>query len=97
MKQTKLSVLNQLQELTGARDIRELCDYFGFKDASDFWKPVKETEAAEILGLAIPTLRNYRHMSKPPGYVKNGKAVSYLPATLYLHNLSNQIVLQGGM
>ncbi len=89
----KLAALNELKNLTGARDIRELCEFFGVKDASEFWKPVKEVPAARTLGLSVTTLRNYRHLSKPPRFIKNGTAVLYFPIDLYLHNLRNTVDL----
>lgn len=89
----KQAALNELKELTGARDLRELCEFFGLSDASEFWTPIKEEQAAKILGLSVPTLRNYRHLSKPPRFIKNGTAVSYLPLDLHLHNLRNAVVM----
>lgn len=86
--------LNELKELTGARDIRELCEFFGYQDASEFWEPIKEAKAAVITGLAIPTLRNYRHLSKGPEYIKHGNSVLYLPLVLHLHNFRNLISLE---
>lgn len=94
MKNDHAAKINELLNLTGARDIRELCDFFGLKDASEFWKPVKEFDAADTLCLSVTTLRNYRHLSKGPRFIKHGSAVVYLPLDLHLFNLRNQITLQ---
>lgn len=32
--------------------------------------PLNEIEAAEFLGIAVQTLRNWRHLSKGPAYLK---------------------------
>jgi hypothetical protein len=36
-----------------------------------------EKETAKILGVAIQTLRNWRHLRKGPPYVKLGRIVRY--------------------
>ena len=41
-----------------------------------------EKEAARVLGVAIQTLRNWRHKRKGPAYHKIGKAVRYRMADL---------------
>lgn len=38
---------------------------------------VDEKTVSRITGLALPTLRNYRHKRKGPPYVKLGRAVRY--------------------
>jgi predicted DNA-binding transcriptional regulator AlpA len=38
---------------------------------------LNEKEVSEITAMALPTLRNYRHMGKGPAYVKVGTAVRY--------------------
>jgi predicted DNA-binding transcriptional regulator AlpA len=38
---------------------------------------VNEKEVSEITGLALPTLRNYRHLGKGPQYSKIGRCVRY--------------------
>ena len=38
---------------------------------------VNEKEVSEITGLALPTLRNYRHLGKGPKYSKIGRCVRY--------------------
>ena len=38
---------------------------------------VNETQAAEILGRAVQTLRNDRHLRKGPAYLKLGRSVKY--------------------
>ena len=32
--------------------------------------PLKDTDAAEYLGVAVQTLRNWRHLNKGPVYIK---------------------------
>ena len=41
-----------------------------------------EKEAASVLGVAVQTLRNWRHKRKGPAYLKIGKAVRYRMADL---------------
>lgn len=36
-----------------------------------------EKFAAKVLGVAVQTMRNWRHLSKGPIYVKLGRAVRY--------------------
>lgn len=36
-----------------------------------------ENRAAAILGVAVQTLRNWRHLRKGPAYVKMGRSVRY--------------------
>ena len=38
---------------------------------------VNETQAAEILGRAVQTLRNDRHLRKGPAYLKLGRSFKY--------------------
>jgi predicted DNA-binding transcriptional regulator AlpA len=38
---------------------------------------VTEKEVSRITGLALPTLRNYRHLNKGPTYFKIGRSVRY--------------------
>jgi len=38
---------------------------------------VTDVQAAELLGLGVPTLRNWRCHGKGPNYVKFGRAVRY--------------------
>ena len=38
---------------------------------------INETQAAEILGRAVQTLRNDRHLRKGPAYLKLGRSVKY--------------------
>jgi len=40
-------------------------------------RAVNDREAAKILGLAIQTLRNWRHNRKGPPYIKLGESVWY--------------------
>jgi predicted DNA-binding transcriptional regulator AlpA len=45
-------------------------------------RAVNEHAAAEILGVAVQSLRNWRCMREGPSYVKLGKAVRYLLADI---------------
>jgi predicted site-specific integrase-resolvase len=36
-----------------------------------------ENQAAKILGVAVQTLRNWRHQCRGPAYVKMGRSVRY--------------------
>lgn len=60
----------------------------------DSIKLVTEREAAEILGLAVSTLRARRFKMLPPEYIKIGRAVRYDTATLvaYIENCRVKIV-----
>jgi hypothetical protein len=51
-------------------------------------KVVNETQAAEILGRAVQTLRNDRHLCQGPPYIKIGRSVRYQIRDLlnYLEN-----------
>ncbi len=40
-------------------------------------KTVDEKTAARILGIAVQTLRNWRHVRRGPAYVKMGRSVRY--------------------
>ena len=40
-------------------------------------RSLDEKEAAKILGLAVQTLRNWRHLRKGPKYVKLGRSIRY--------------------
>jgi predicted DNA-binding transcriptional regulator AlpA len=40
-------------------------------------KYIDEKEVSRITGLALPTLRNYRHLGKGPKYSKIGRCVRY--------------------
>ena len=40
--------------------------------------PVNEHEAARLLGVAVQTLRNWRHQRRGPAYWKAGSRVNYL-------------------
>ena len=43
---------------------------------------INETEAANILGLKVTTLRRWRWAGKPPSFLKIGAAVRYDPVEL---------------
>ena len=46
--------------------------------ANDFAvNAVDENRAARFLGVAVQTLRNWRHQSRGPAYVKMGRSVRY--------------------
>lgn len=38
---------------------------------------VNEKEVSRVTGLAVQTLRNYRHLGKGPAYCKVGRAIRY--------------------
>lgn len=40
--------------------------------------PINEHEAARLLGVAVQTLRNWRHQKRGPAYWKAGTRVNYL-------------------
>lgn len=41
-----------------------------------------ENEVADILNLSVKTLQQWRHLGKPPVYIKFGRSVRYLSADL---------------
>ena len=42
-------------------------------------KFINEEEVAEIIGLSVQTLRNWRCQQRGPAYIKAGRAVRYDP------------------
>ncbi len=38
---------------------------------------LREGETAKVLGVAVQTLRNWRHLRKGPPYIKLGRAIRY--------------------
>ena len=94
MNKKRLAVITSLMNLTGASSVEELCVFFGMENAAKFWEPVKEGEAAVILDLSVTTLRNYRHLSRGPSYIKKGSSISYFPVVLHLYNLQHCVELQ---
>lgn len=40
-------------------------------------KILNEVEVSKLIGLALPTLRNWRHLRRGPPYIKMGKSVRY--------------------
>jgi len=38
---------------------------------------VNDIEAAKIIGLAVQTMRNWRHLRKGPKYLKIGRSIRY--------------------
>ncbi len=38
---------------------------------------IREKEAAKKMGVAVQTLRNWRHLRKGPAYIKLGRSVRY--------------------
>jgi len=51
--------------------------------AVDENRVVNETAAAEILGRAVQTLRNDRHLRKGPPYIKMGRSIRYQVSDLF--------------
>ena len=47
------------------------------KMSGDKAQYVNEKELSQMIGLALPTLRNYRSLGKGPSYHKVGRAVRY--------------------
>lgn len=45
-------------------------------------RAVTEIEAADRLGLAVATLRQWRHRGRGPKFMRFGRAVRYLPSDL---------------
>lgn len=41
-------------------------------------KAIDEKQAAIILGIAVQTLRNWRHQRRGPAYVKMGRSIRYM-------------------
>ena len=41
------------------------------------WWSINEKNAARLLGIAVQTLRNWRHQRRGPAYVKMGRSVRY--------------------
>ena len=52
---------------------------------------ISETQAAQILGRAVQTLRNDRHLKKGPPYIKLGRSVRYLISDLHHYIEKNRI------
>ena len=52
---------------------------------------VDERKAAEILGRAIQTLRNDRHLRKGPAYIKMGRSIRYQVSDLLDYIEKNRI------
>ena len=50
-----------------------------------------EKETAKFLGVAVQTLRNWRHLRKGPPYVKLGRAVRYRDNDLNVYIEKNRI------
>ena len=46
-------------------------------DRTSMIKALDERLAADVLGMAVQTLRNWRHQSKGPAYLKVGRSVRY--------------------
>jgi predicted DNA-binding transcriptional regulator AlpA len=40
-------------------------------------KAINEKQTAKVLGVAVQTLRNWRHQRKGPKYIKMGRSVRY--------------------
>lgn len=54
----------------------------GHNEGSRSANALRETQAAEHLGLSIATLRAWRHRGRGPRFVRFGRAVRYLRADL---------------
>ncbi len=52
------------------QELRNICDNVETMN-------VCEKEAAKQLGIAVQTLRNWRHIRKGPAYIKLGRSVRY--------------------
>jgi hypothetical protein len=44
---------------------------------------LNEKQGAKVLGVAVQTLRNWRHLRRGPAYYKIGRAVRYQLSDLY--------------
>ena len=58
-------------------------------------KLITEKVAAEMLGLSVGTLQNWRCNSEGPSYLKLGGAVRYRPEDLETYVAENLVVLRG--
>lgn len=56
---------------------------------------LKDTEAAEIMGLAVQTLRNWRVSRRGPGFSKIGRSVRYTPEAIEQFMQENKVETQG--
>lgn len=56
---------------------------------------LKDTEAAEIMGLATQTLRNWRVCRRGPTFCKIGRAVRYTPEAIEQFMQENKVETQG--
>jgi len=52
---------------------------------------VNEKRAAQFLGVAVQTLRNWRHLRRGPAYVKMGRSVRYQVEDLKAYLLNKRI------
>jgi predicted DNA-binding transcriptional regulator AlpA len=55
-------------------------------------RALNEKEAADFLGLSVCTLRNYRHASRGPAYLKLSRAIRYLESDLREYRESKRVV-----
>jgi hypothetical protein len=58
---------------------------------SPFPKAINEYDAAKIVGKAVQSLRNDRHLCKGLPYIKMGKSVRYLIADINEYLLAHRI------
>lgn len=56
---------------------------------------LKDTEAAEIMGLAVQTLRNWRVCRRGPGFSKIGRSVRYTQEAIEQFMQENKVETQG--
>lgn len=59
-------------------------------------RAVTEIEAAQVLGLKVATLRQWRFRDKGPEFMRFGRAVRYLPSALDEFVRQNTVVPKNG-
>jgi len=59
-------------------------------------KAFNDRQAAEFLGVAVQTLRNYRHLCKGPPYTRVGRRIVYLIQDLESYQMLNRVVPEQG-
>jgi Helix-turn-helix domain len=58
-------------------------------------RAVNEAEASRLLGQAVQTLRNHRHLGKGCPYIRHGRSIRYLVSDIRQYNLGHRIVPKG--
>lgn len=56
---------------------------------------LRDTEVAEITGLAVQTLRNWRHQRKGPIFCKIGRSVRYTTESVEQFMEQNKVHTEG--